>query len=102
MLDPDFLEHRFPTLTSKHVSALERPFVHREVWNALKGMNPYKAPGLDGFQAVFFQHYWNVVVRDTTQTVLGILNGQESIEALNKTFVTLILKVEHPQSITQV
>ena len=101
MLDSDSLEHRFPSLTTEQLSALERPFAPIEVWNALKDMKLYKARGLDGFQAIFFQRYWNVAGYDTTQTVLGILNGQESLEALNHTSFMLMPKVEHPQSITQ-
>ena len=32
-----------------------------EIWNALKSMKPYKAPGVDGLHAGFFQRFWLVV-----------------------------------------
>lgn len=64
-------------------------------------MGPYKAPGPDGFQAAFFQRYWSIVGRDMTETVLSILNGQGTPEALNHTFLTLTPKVEHRHYIMQ-
>ncbi|KAA3460258.1 reverse transcriptase [Gossypium australe] len=40
---------------------LQAPFREDEVRMALKGMGPTKAPGPDGFPAVFFQKYWHIV-----------------------------------------
>lgn len=53
----EIMEHRFPILTPEQIKVLDKPFEAREVWCALKGMNPYKASGPDGFQAAFFQRY---------------------------------------------
>ena len=39
--------------------------------------------------------------REVTHAVLGILNGNPMPETLNRTFLTLISKIENPQSITQ-
>lgn len=36
-------------------------FAECEVLAALRSMKPFKAPGPDGFQPVFFQRYWDVV-----------------------------------------
>lgn len=39
---------------------LSNNFDGDEILFALKGMNPTKAPGLDGFQALFYEQTWDV------------------------------------------
>ncbi|KAA3457985.1 reverse transcriptase [Gossypium australe] len=41
--------------------SLLSPFCEDEVRVALKGMRPTKAPGSDGFPALFFQQYWHIM-----------------------------------------
>ena len=42
-------------------STLERQISDREIFDALFSLKPYKAPGLDGLHAGFFQRFWLVV-----------------------------------------
>ncbi|XP_028080539.1 uncharacterized protein LOC114282098 [Camellia sinensis] len=42
-----------------------------EVWNAVKNINAFKAPGRDGFQAVFFHTYWSIVGASILRPLLG-------------------------------
>ncbi|KAK8508523.1 hypothetical protein V6N12_044441 [Hibiscus sabdariffa] len=42
-------------------SALLAPFTGEEVYVVLRTMFPLKAPGLDGFPALFYQQYWYIV-----------------------------------------
>ncbi|KAL5782553.1 hypothetical protein ACOSP7_007582 [Xanthoceras sorbifolium] len=58
-------------------------------------MLPSKLPGLDGFNAGFYQRYWEIVGRSVTETCLSILNGNKSMRDINHTLVVLILKIEH-------
>jgi len=97
----EHVEPPTPSLSPEQLSALSKPFNSHEVWRVLKSMSPFKAPGPDGFHAIFFQRYWNLVGNDVTTTVLEILNGRLHPGRLNHTFLTLIPKVEHPQYITQ-
>jgi len=64
-------------------------------------MQPLKAPGLNGFQALFFQKFWHLVGPNVSKVVLGILNGAQLPEGFNDNFLTLILKVDHPQQVSQ-
>ena len=51
----------FPLLTTKELEALAAQITRDEVQNALFQMNPLKALGVDGIQALFFQKHWSVV-----------------------------------------
>ncbi|TYH44785.1 hypothetical protein ES332_D11G218800v1 [Gossypium tomentosum] len=45
----------FPRLTSSEVSFLEADITNEEIKRALFDMTPLKAPGSDGYHALFFQ-----------------------------------------------
>jgi hypothetical protein len=62
-------------------------------------MYPTKAPGPDGFPAHLFQRYWDLCGEEVTRAVLKILNGEDSPEVINKTFIVLIPKVAQPEEI---
>lgn len=55
-------------------------------------MFPTKASGPDGFLAVFYQSYWNIVGDQTVASCLAILNQKQSICCWNKTNIALIPK----------
>ena len=59
-------------------------------------MYPTKAPGPDGFPAHFFQRNWELCGSEVTTAVLRILQGIDSPEAINNTFIVLIPKVTSP------
>ena len=99
--NPASLRHPFPRITAEQLANLNRPFRLEKVWNALKSMQPYKAPGPDSFQAQFFQRFWHLVGPSVMDLVLGVLNGHLIPPDMNHTFLTLISKVENPQTITQ-
>ena len=53
---------------------LDAVFSEDDVRNALFDMHPTKAPGPDGFHALFFQKHWSIVGTEVSQAVLAILN----------------------------
>jgi hypothetical protein len=43
---------------------LGKPYSNKEIKDALFQMGPTKAPGLDGFPAMFYQVHWELVEQD--------------------------------------
>lgn len=75
------------------IADLIRPYNREDVLHALLSMSPTKTPGLDGFNALFFQKFWDVVGDNLSSMVLGILNDCQNPVDINHTYFTLIPKV---------
>ena len=59
-------------------------------------MAPLKAPRPNGMPPFFYQHYWNLIGDDISNTVLHYLNSATLLEHFNHTFITLIPKRKNP------
>lgn len=79
------------------VDHLEVPYSEEEVKIALFQMFPTKAPGSDGFPALFYQHFWNDIKQKTVPWCLSVLNDETSIESQNHTNIVLIPKRKNPK-----
>lgn len=62
-------------------------------------MGPYKSPGPDGFQPLFFQKFWDVVGCDLHRLVSNALSSGSFPDALNDSLIYLIPKIDHPETI---
>ena len=76
-------------------------FSENEVHVALNQMAPLKAPGTDGMPPIFYQHYWDLVGKDITQSVVSFLNSTSLSKHINHTFITLIPKVKNPELVSE-
>ena len=59
----------------------------------------FKAPGLDGLHAGFFQRFWLVVGKSMVEEVRKIFAAMEIPEELNRTHITLIPKIPWPKTL---
>lgn len=64
----------------------------KEIWAALKSMKPFKAPGVDGLHAGFFQRFWLIVGDSVKKEVTEAFITQKIPEYLNQTLIALVPK----------
>jgi len=91
----------YDSISEDDACDLLREFSKEEVWKAINDLGKEKAPGLDGFNIVFFQHCWSVVKKD----VMGLFSKFHSKgvfeKSLNATFICLIPKVARAKDINK-
>lgn len=90
----------FPPLSHLEWADLTKPVDKKEVRNAIFSMGPYKSPGPDGFQPVFFQKFWDVIGDDLHALVHSSFEDGHFPPALNETLLYLIPKQDTPSDIT--
>ena len=79
---------------------LIKQFTRAEIEAALKQMHPTKSPGPDNIPAIFYENYWDILGNDVVGMVLNVLNSNISMTDINKTFITLIPKINNPAKMT--
>ena len=62
-------------------------------------MGGLKASGPNGLHALFFQSQWNTIGDSVCAMVSNIFNFPEKVRDINQTFISLIPKVAHPESV---
>lgn len=87
---------RFPPLRIDQHLELEKDYTTEEIWEALKRMGPLKAPGLDGFPALFFQRTWHTTRPALVDFVKKTLERSEVCPKANESLLVLIPKEENP------
>jgi radical SAM superfamily enzyme YgiQ (UPF0313 family) len=78
---------------------LERPFEEDEVFEVMKALNGYKAPGPGDFTMTFFQTYWDLLKVDIMSVFRFHARGLFT-RSFNATFITLNYNflVPHPST----
>jgi len=69
-----------------------------EIHHAVLAMNKDGAPGSDGFGAVFFQTYWEIVKTDVINAVLEFFTRDWILPNFNVNTIILIPKVPQMHS----
>ena len=72
-----------------------------EVPCAIFQMHPTKAPGTDGFHALFFQKFWDIVDVGIFCLVKRWWEGLFYMKIINKTCISLIPKCQNPKLLTE-
>ena len=60
-----------------------------------------KAPGIDGYNALFFKHTWKIVKKDVVKAVIDFFTKGKLFKPFNFTLVSLLLKVQNPQTVKE-
>ena len=85
---------------SNQLSLMLTNHFSEEVKRAIFDMTPFKASGIDGFQAGFYQHSWDVVGSTLCNFVLDFLYTGLLSDNANDTILVLIPKSPHPEQIS--
>jgi hypothetical protein len=76
-----------------------KPYTDEEIHEALFQMGPTKAPGPDGFPALFYQRYWDFFQADICSAVRSFLQGDTIPDGLCDTTIVLIPKISKPENL---
>ena len=79
---------------------LTDPITELEITEAAYQMGRIKAPGLDGFPGVFYQHNWDLIKEDVFFMVTNFFNTGQLNPNLNQTLIALIPKIQNPKKIS--
>lgn len=97
----ELLEAVTPVINDDMNLNLCAAFTKDEVQTACKQIHPSKVPGSDGMPGMFYQKFWSILGTDVITFCLECLNGNRSLDEVNKTFIVLIPKVKKPETLTQ-
>ncbi|XP_073359649.1 uncharacterized protein [Aegilops tauschii subsp. strangulata] len=94
----DELLQAIPSKVTNEMNAdLCRPYTNEEIRAALFQMGPTKAPGPDGFPALFYQTHWEFLGDDICLAVRGFLEGRPIPEGFCDSVIVLIPKTTKPK-----
>ncbi|CAM8888420.1 unnamed protein product [Rhodiola kirilowii] len=83
-------------VTTEMNRRLQEPYTVAEIRAALFQMHPTKAPGIDGFSALFYQSFWSSIKDDLCNDILSFLNEGVFDPTLNDTVIILVPKQKDP------
>jgi hypothetical protein len=78
---------------------LDEPFSLDEIIVVLKDMPSDHAPGPDGFNGAFFKKCWPIIKEDVIRLSRDFANGSLNLESINASLITLIPKINNPQTV---
>ena len=73
----------------------------QEIYEGLKSIGDDKAPGIDGYNAFFFKHTWQIIKKDVIEAVKSFFTIGNLHKNFNCTLVTLIPKVQNPKTVKE-
>ena len=77
-------------LSKEETNWMGREVSNEDVRNGLWALKPFKAPGLNGLHAGFYQYFWHDVGKSVCEEVKAIFKDGLVPDHLNDTLVTLI------------
>lgn len=91
---PSSINGALPTILDDNMAFIKREVTQRDILNVIKHMNPFKALGVDGLQAGFFQSQWHVIGETVCNLILDIFKNTGKVSDINETLITLVPKVD--------
>lgn len=85
----------FPALEAHKVAVLSNTVTDEEIGNVIRSIGAYKAPGPDGYQAVFYQSQWRTIGPSLCRMIKDMWDSPWKIKDINATYLALIPKTEN-------
>jgi len=75
------------------------PFAKEEIDKIIKLLPSDKAPGPDGFNGMFMKKCWPIIKEDFYALCQDFFDCNINLESINNSFITLVPKVNNPESV---
>ncbi|XP_058746815.1 uncharacterized protein LOC131619766 [Vicia villosa] len=100
MQDTGLIERVIPSLVNESTNAMLTAIPSaEEITHAVKNLKSDSAPGPDGFGAIFFQKFWEIIKHDVISAVLQFFLQNWMLPNYNSNTLVLIPKNNEPNSI---
>ncbi|KAK9986163.1 hypothetical protein SO802_031114 [Lithocarpus litseifolius] len=86
-------------LSEEEKGLISKEVTDEEIKVGLWALKPFKAPGVDGLHAEFFQHFWHEVKNSVCTEVRNVFLQGVVPGYLNETLISLIPKCQNPESL---
>lgn len=88
----------FPPIDEYQMTNLANEIEEREIRRAIFSISPFKAPGVDGLHAIFYQTQWHIVGESFCKVIKDVFRSQYIPTKINRTLLVLFPKTENPTS----
>lgn len=89
------------TITDQQANLLTMDFTNKEIKEAFFSIPGSKAPGPDGYNSTFFKEAWPIIGDEVCNAVRDFFQNGQLLKQVNSTKLTLIPKVQYPQSVSE-
>jgi ribonuclease HI len=101
LLDEDLLSLFDNCISSEENTSICEIPTEQEIFSALTEIGSTKAPGPDGFTALFYKKYWHIVKDAVLSSIWNFFRSNHLIKEQNHTFIALIPKKMGASSVHQ-
>ena len=91
----------YPRLNDDEIANLNEMVQDEEIKLAIFSLGSWKAPSPDGLRAMFYQANWDCVKESLSNWVKSVFQNPYLVKQVNSTFISLTLKLDRPESISQ-
>lgn len=91
----------FPPIDQNFKDSLTTPVSQQEIKVAIYNIGAFKAPGEDGYPALFYQKNWELLGLSVSSFIISAWENPNMLQQVHNALLVLIPKLEHPEFINQ-
>ncbi|XP_074277814.1 uncharacterized protein LOC141601429 [Silene latifolia] len=97
-MNEDSIVQKGTVCIDSHIQRLLTPVTREEIKVIIFNIPNDKAPSPDGYSSKFYKDSWDIVRKEVSSAVLDFFTSGSLLKQVNTTLVTLIPKVERPET----